>query len=141
VGGTGPGAQAGRGTDRLGWATAGLWTTARTRAAGGCEREVRGVGMERHAIPAGFVPEGAVREGGESRCCPVPGPQATLDACTDYIAVEQVPGLQLKGKSAETFRVFQVVSIRQDTNSQWVPFPTEAANEAYTAIRRQHASR
>jgi len=67
--------------------------------------------------------------------------QATLDACTDYIAVEQVPGLQLKGKSAETFRVFQVVSIRQDTNSQWVPFPTEAANEAYTAIRRQHASR
>ena len=66
--------------------------------------------------------------------------QATLEACTDYIAVEQVPGVQLKGKSADKFRVFQVVSIREDTSSPWVPFPTDAANEAYSAIRRQYGS-
>jgi adenylate cyclase len=64
--------------------------------------------------------------------------QTTLDACGDYIAVEQVPGLQLKGKSADKFRVFQVVSIREDVSSPWVPFPTEAATEAYSAIRRQY---
>jgi adenylate cyclase len=64
--------------------------------------------------------------------------QTTLDACGDYIAVEQVPGLQLKGKSADKFRVFQVVSIREDVSSPWVPFPTEAASEAYAAIRRRY---
>ena len=64
--------------------------------------------------------------------------QATLDACRDYIAVEQVPGLQLKGKSADRFRVFQVVAIREDAGSPWVPFPTDAANESYNAIRRQY---
>jgi adenylate cyclase len=64
--------------------------------------------------------------------------QTTLDACRDYIAVEQVPGLQLKGKSADKFRLFQVVSIREDASSPWVPFPTEAASEAYAAIRQQY---
>jgi len=66
--------------------------------------------------------------------------QATLDACGDYVAVEQVPGVQLKGKSADKFRVFQVVSIREDAASPWVPFPTDAANDAYSAIRRQYGS-
>jgi hypothetical protein len=66
--------------------------------------------------------------------------QTTLEACADYIAVEQVPGLQLKGKSADKFRVFQVVAIRQEKSSPWVPFPTESANEAFSTIRRQHAS-
>lgn len=66
--------------------------------------------------------------------------QQTLDACADYIAVEQVPGIQLKGKSADRFRVYQVVSIREDTASPWVPFPTEAANDAYNALRRQYGS-
>jgi adenylate cyclase len=66
--------------------------------------------------------------------------QTTLDACREYIAVDQVPGLQLKGKSADKFRVFQVVAIRQDTSSPWVPFPTEAANQAYSAMRREHGS-
>ncbi len=64
--------------------------------------------------------------------------QATLDACRDYIAVDQVPGVQLKGKSADTFRVFQVVSIRENPGSPWVPFPTESANAAYSAMRRRH---
>jgi len=27
----------------------------------------------------------------------------TFQACSDYIAVDELPGLQLKGKSAETF--------------------------------------
>ena len=62
--------------------------------------------------------------------------EATLDACRDYIAVDQVPGLQLKGKSADKFRIYQVVSIREDESSPWVPFPTESANESYDAIRR-----
>ena len=62
--------------------------------------------------------------------------EATLDACRDYIAVDQVPGLQLKGKSADKFRIYQVVSIREDESSLWVPFPTESANESYDAIRR-----
>jgi adenylate cyclase len=61
--------------------------------------------------------------------------EPTLEACKDYIAVEQVPGLQLKGKSADKFRVYQVVSIRQDASSPWVPFPTGSANESYDAIR------
>src|SRR5438874_6997827 len=62
--------------------------------------------------------------------------EPTLEACRDFVAVEQVPGLQLKGKSAEKFRIYQVVSIREDETRPWVPFPTEAAAESYDAIRR-----
>ena len=47
----------------------------------------------------------------------------TYEACRDYIAVDELPGLQLKGKSAETFRVLRITSIRQDRDSPWVPFP------------------
>src|SRR5229473_463513 len=32
--------------------------------------------------------------------------QPTFDACADFVAIDQMPGIQLKGKSAETFRVF-----------------------------------
>jgi adenylate cyclase len=62
--------------------------------------------------------------------------QPTFEACADFVAVDQVPGIQLKGKSAETFRVFRVSAIRQDVSSPWVPFPTEAAMSAYTAQKR-----
>ncbi len=48
---------------------------------------------------------------------------ATYTACADYIAVEELPGLPLKGKSAETFRAFKVTAIREDPGSPWVPFP------------------
>ena len=48
----------------------------------------------------------------------------TYEACADYIAVEELPGMQLKGKSAEKFRVFKVTAIREDRDSPWVPFPT-----------------
>ena len=62
----------------------------------------------------------------------------TFQACSDYIAVDEMPGLQLKGKSAETFRLFKVTAIRQDKASPWVDFPTELALGAY-ASHRQHA--
>jgi len=65
---------------------------------------------------------------------------STYDACKQYVAVEQVPGLQLKGKSADKFRVYQAVSIREDAASPWVPFPTEVATDAYTAIRRSYGA-
>jgi len=32
--------------------------------------------------------------------------------------------MQLKGKSAQTFRVFKVTAIRENKESPWVPFPT-----------------
>ncbi|HSS60342.1 MAG TPA: adenylate/guanylate cyclase domain-containing protein [Candidatus Limnocylindrales bacterium] len=66
--------------------------------------------------------------------------KSTYDACADYIAVDEVPGLQLKGKSAETFRVFKVTAIREDKESPWVPMPTEAATAEYDAWRRLHAT-
>ena len=44
--------------------------------------------------------------------------------------------LTLKGKSAETFRVFRVTAIREEAMSPWVPFPTEAAMAAYSAQKR-----
>ena len=58
---------------------------------------------------------------------------STYQACADYIAVDELPGLQLKGKSAETFRVFKVTSIREDTSKPWVAMPTEVALQAYRA--------
>jgi adenylate cyclase len=61
----------------------------------------------------------------------------TFQACSDFIAVDEMPGLQLKGKSAETFRLFNVTAIRQDKASPWVQFPTGAAMESYTAHRHR----
>jgi len=57
----------------------------------------------------------------------------TYEACSDYIAVDEMPGLQLKGKSAETFRILKVTAIREDKTSAWVPMPTDAASVAYSA--------
>jgi class 3 adenylate cyclase len=56
----------------------------------------------------------------------------TYQACSDFIAVDEMPGLQLKGKSAETFRLFKVTAIRQDKASPWVQFPTGVALDAYS---------
>ena len=57
----------------------------------------------------------------------------TYQACSDYIAVDEMPGLQLKGKSAETFRILKVTAIREDKTSPWVSMPTETATAAYSA--------
>ena len=64
----------------------------------------------------------------------------TYEACSDYIAVDELPGLQLKGKSAETFRVFKVTAVREDKGSPWVPMPSEAATTAYAAKKRLYAT-
>jgi len=62
----------------------------------------------------------------------------TFNACSDFIAVDEMPGLQLKGKSAETFRLFKVTAIRQDRASPWVDFPTAVALDAYST-HKQHS--
>ena len=57
--------------------------------------------------------------------------QMTYEMCKDYIAVDLVPGVQLKGKSAETFSLYQVTAIRETPASPWVQFPTEMAIQAH----------
>jgi adenylate cyclase len=64
--------------------------------------------------------------------------QATYDMCKDFIAVDLVPGVQLKGKSAQTFRIFQVTAIRETPTSPWVQFPTEMATQAHRTFTRQY---
>jgi adenylate cyclase len=64
--------------------------------------------------------------------------QPTLDACAEYIAVDQVAGLQLKGKTAETFRAFKLSAIREDAGSPWVPFPTDAAMASYEEMKLRY---
>jgi adenylate cyclase len=64
----------------------------------------------------------------------------TYQACVDYIAVDEMPGLQLKGKSAQTFRLFKVTAIREDKTSPWVPMPTAPALDAYTAKKDLYAT-
>jgi class 3 adenylate cyclase len=63
----------------------------------------------------------------------------TYEASSDYIAVDEMPGLQLKGKSAEKFRVLRVTAIRENRDSAWVEIPTEAAMASYETMRRHHA--
>jgi adenylate cyclase len=64
--------------------------------------------------------------------------QATYDACRDYIAVDLVPGVQLKGKSAETFRIYDVTAIRQNPDSPWVQFPTHLATQSHSTYTAQY---
>jgi adenylate cyclase len=67
--------------------------------------------------------------------------QPTYDMCKDYIAVDMVPGVQLKGKSAETFRIYQVTAIRETPTSPWVQFPTEMASEAHQSFTQQYTQK
>jgi adenylate cyclase len=67
--------------------------------------------------------------------------QATYDMCKDYIAVDLVPGVQLKGKSAEKFRIYQVVAIRETPTSPWVQFPTEMAAQAHQGFAQQYTQK
>jgi adenylate cyclase len=64
--------------------------------------------------------------------------QQTYEMCKDYIAVDLVPGVQLKGKSAETFRIYQVTAIRETPASPWVQFPTEMAAQAHHTFTSQY---
>jgi adenylate cyclase len=63
----------------------------------------------------------------------------TFEACSEYIAVDEMPGLQLKGKSAEKFRVLKVSAIREHHEAQWVQIPTEAALESYEMYKHRYA--
>jgi len=65
--------------------------------------------------------------------------QETYEMCRDYIAVDLVPGVQLKGKSAETFRIYQVTAIRETPESPWVQFPTQIATEAHYTFTGRYA--
>ena len=67
--------------------------------------------------------------------------QPTYDTCKDYIAVDLVPGVQLKGKSAETFRIYQVVAIRETPTSPWVQFPTDLAAQAHQSFSQQYTQK
>jgi adenylate cyclase len=64
--------------------------------------------------------------------------QQTYEMCKDYIAVDLVPGVQLKGKSAETFRIYQVTAIRETPTSPWVHFPTDMATQAHHTFTSQY---
>src|SRR5690348_3788597 len=64
--------------------------------------------------------------------------QETYEMCSDYVAVDLVPGVQLKGKSAEKFRIYQVTAIRESPDSPWVQFPTELATQAHQTFTSQY---
>ena len=64
--------------------------------------------------------------------------QETYEMCRDYIAVDLVPGVQLKGKSAERFRIYQVTAIRESPEAQWVQFPTQLATQAHQTFTSQY---
>jgi adenylate cyclase len=64
--------------------------------------------------------------------------QETYEMCRDYVAVDLVPGVQLKGKSAEKFRIYQVTAIRESPDSPWVQFPTELATQAHQTFTSQY---
>jgi adenylate cyclase len=64
--------------------------------------------------------------------------QSTYDMCRDYIAVDLVPGVQLKGKSAETFRIYDLTAIRQSPDAPWVQFPTHLATQSHSSMTAQY---
>ncbi|TMC53558.1 MAG: adenylate/guanylate cyclase domain-containing protein [Chloroflexi bacterium] len=64
--------------------------------------------------------------------------QETYEMCKDYVAVDLVPGVQLKGKSAETFRIYQLTAIRETPEAPWVQFPTELATQSHHAYTAQY---
>jgi class 3 adenylate cyclase len=63
----------------------------------------------------------------------------TFEACSDFIAVDEMPGLQLKGKSAEKFRVFKVTAIRENRGAPWVQIPTVVALDSYETYKHKYA--
>jgi len=64
--------------------------------------------------------------------------QQTYEMCRDYIAVDLVPGVQLKGKSAETFRIYEVTAVRETPDSPWVQFPTQLATQSHHTYTTQY---
>ena len=64
-----------------------------------------------------------------ARFCGAAGPtqiligQTTYDECRDFVAVDLVPGVQLKGKSAEKFTIYRVTAIREAPGQPWATVP------------------
>ena len=76
-----------------------------------------------------------------ARFCGAAGPtqiligQKTYDECKDYVAVDMVPGLQLKGKSAEKFTIYRVTAIREAPGQPWATVP---GLETYSEVGVYH---
>ncbi len=76
-----------------------------------------------------------------ARFCGAAGPtqiligQTTFDECKDYVAVDMVPGLQLKGKSAEKFTIYRVTAIREAPGQPWATAP---GLETYSEVGVYH---
>ncbi len=49
--------------------------------------------------------------------------QRTYEQCSDFLAVDMVPGVQLKGKSAEKFTIYRITAIRETPGRPWVTAP------------------
>ena len=49
--------------------------------------------------------------------------QKTYEECSDHVAVDMVPGVQLKGKSAEKFTIYRVTAIREAPGQPWATIP------------------
>ncbi|MHB8587905.1 MAG: adenylate/guanylate cyclase domain-containing protein [Candidatus Dormibacteraceae bacterium] len=64
--------------------------------------------------------------------------QQTYEMCKEYLAVDLVPGVQLKGKSTETFSIYQVTAIRETPTSPWVHFPTDMAAQVHQTFTSQY---
>ena len=64
-----------------------------------------------------------------ARFCGAAGPtqiligQTTYEECRNYVAVDMVPGVQLKGKSAEKFTIYRVTAIREAPGRPWATVP------------------
>jgi adenylate cyclase len=64
-----------------------------------------------------------------ARFCGAAGPtqiligQRTFEECRDYLAVDMVPGVQLKGKSAEKFTIYRITAIREYPGRPWATVP------------------
>src|SRR3989454_11978053 len=64
--------------------------------------------------------------------------QQTYEMCRDYIAVDLVPGVQLKGKSAETFRIYEATAVRETPTDPSVQLPTQMATQAHHTFTTQY---
>lgn len=76
-----------------------------------------------------------------ARFCGAAGPtqiligELTYQLCKDIVAVDMVPGLQLKGKSAEKFTVYRVTAIREAPGQPWATVP---GLETYSEVGVYH---
>jgi adenylate cyclase len=118
-------------------------------AALGLPQIMYGVGVNTGPATVGFMGTGARNTytaigdtvNTAARFCGAAGPtqiligQQTYEECRDYIAVDMVPGVQLKGKSAEKFTIYRITAIREQPGSPWVTVP---GLETYSEVGVYH---